>query len=68
MVCGLLHEDTQRQLFTERYLTLARAFEIAIAMETAAKGALELQKKTTSECTVNKIETMLPLWKDIAWA
>ena len=60
LVCGLLHEGTQKRLLTERDLTLARALEIAISMETAAKDALELQKKTTSECTVNKIETRRP--------
>ena len=60
LVCGLKHEVTQKRLLTERELTLARALEIAISMETAAKDALELQKKTTSECTVNKIVTKRP--------
>lgn len=55
LVCGLLHEGTQKRLLTERDLTLGRALEIAISMETAAKDAVELQKKTASECTVNKM-------------
>lgn len=56
LVCGLVHEGTQKRLLTEKDLTLARALEIAVSVETAAKDAVELQKKgSSSECTVNKM-------------
>lgn len=54
LVCGIHSESTQKRLLTERELTLARALEIAVSMETAAKDALELQRKAISECHINK--------------
>ncbi|KAL3975969.1 inner nuclear membrane protein Man1 [Sarotherodon galilaeus] len=54
-VCGMNNESTQKRLLTEDNLTLHRALEIAISMETAAKDAGELQGKCTEPCSVNKI-------------
>ncbi|KAL4009353.1 hypothetical protein ACER0C_003205 [Sarotherodon galilaeus] len=54
-VCCMNNESTQKRLLTEDNLTLHRALEIAISMETAAKDAGELQGKYTEPCSVNKI-------------
>lgn len=53
-VCGMHNESTQNRLLTEKDLTLERALNIAISMETAAKDALELQQKSM-ECAANKL-------------
>lgn len=45
LVCGLQHEGTQKRLLTEGDLTLARALEIAISMETAAKKCIGVAKE-----------------------
>ncbi|XP_030586939.1 uncharacterized protein K02A2.6-like [Archocentrus centrarchus] len=54
-VCGLHNESIQKRLLTEDNLTLNRALEIAISMETAAKDAGELQGKYTEPRSVNKM-------------
>lgn len=41
LVCGIHHEGIQKRLLTEPDLTFKQAVDIA--METAAKDALELQ-------------------------
>ena len=43
LVCGLTSEAMQKRLLTEKDLTLAKAQEIAMGMEAAAKKASELQ-------------------------
>jgi hypothetical protein len=43
-VYGLKHEHIQKRLLTESDLTFAKAVEIAVAMETATKDAIELHK------------------------
>ncbi|XP_060782844.1 uncharacterized protein K02A2.6 [Neoarius graeffei] len=55
LVCSMHNESIQRRLLTEKDLTLQKALELAIAMETASKDAMELQKKVTNEAhSVNK--------------
>ena len=53
VVCGLHNELIQKQLLSESDLSLAKAMKIALAMETAAKDALELQGKKQSD--MNKL-------------
>ena len=53
LVCGLRNELIQKRLLSEPSLSLAKATEIALAMEAAAKDTLELQGKKESE--VNKL-------------
>uniref|UniRef100_A0AAV2KEZ7 Gag protein n=1 Tax=Knipowitschia caucasica TaxID=637954 RepID=A0AAV2KEZ7_KNICA len=49
-VCGLHNESTQKRLLTEERLTLRRAVDIAVSVETAARDATELQvAKKSSE-------------------
>ena len=43
LVCGLTSEAMQKRLLSEKDLTLAKAQEIAMGMEAAAKEASELQ-------------------------
>ena len=43
LVCGLTSEATQKRLLAEKDLTLAKAQEIAVGMEAAAKQTNELQ-------------------------
>ena len=43
LVCGLTSEATQKRLLEEKDLTLAKAQEIAVGMEAAAKQTNELQ-------------------------
>lgn len=57
LVCGLHSESTQKRLLTERELTLMRALEIAVSMETATKDVLELQRKASARYHVNKFAT-----------
>ena len=53
LVCGLRNELIQKRLLSEPSLSLARATEIALAMEAAAKDTQELQGKKESK--VNKL-------------
>ena len=43
LVCGLKDEQIQKQLLSKSTLTLPKATEIAVAMETASKDASELR-------------------------
>jgi hypothetical protein len=53
-VCGLSNELIQKRLLSEADLSLSKASEIALAMETAAKDSQELQGKPEST-EVNKL-------------
>ena len=57
LVCGLFQAHIQRKLLSEDGLTVDRAMSIAVAMETAAKDALELRESvpTPSEQPVNQV-------------
>ena len=55
LVCGLHNELIQKRLLSELDLSLAKASEIALAMEAAAKDTLELQGNINKESEVNKI-------------
>lgn len=55
LVCGLHNELIQKRLLSEPDLSSAKASEIALAMEAAAKGTLELQGNIYKESEVNKI-------------
>lgn len=57
LVCGMHNEGIQKRLLTEDKLTLARALEIAISMETATKDASELQGKHNEASSVHKFHT-----------
>uniref|UniRef100_A0A3P9MT26 Retrotransposon gag domain-containing protein n=1 Tax=Poecilia reticulata TaxID=8081 RepID=A0A3P9MT26_POERE len=46
LVCGMHCSSTQKRLLSEKELDLKTALELANSMETAAKGASELQKKS----------------------
>lgn len=52
IVCGLNNEQIQRQLSSKSTLTLQKAIDIAVGMETASKDAQELRHKQVS---VNKL-------------
>jgi len=54
-VCGLHNELIQKRLLSEPDLSLAKASEIALAMEAAAKDTLELQGNINKESEVNEI-------------
>ena len=45
LVCGIKHGNIQKKLLSESDLTLQTAIDIATAMETAAKDAVELQQQ-----------------------
>ena len=55
LLCGLHNELIQKRLLSEPDLSLAKASEIALAMEVAAKDTLELQGNINKESEVNKI-------------
>jgi hypothetical protein len=42
-VCGLRNDQIQKKLLTIREFSLDKALEIAVAMETATKDAIELR-------------------------
>ena len=53
-MCGLHNKHIQKWLLSESELTLAKATEIALAMEAAVKDTLELQGSKESEVNKNK--------------
>ena len=55
MLSGLHNELIQKRPLSEPDLSLAKASEIALAMEVAAKDTLELQGNINKESEVNKI-------------
>jgi hypothetical protein len=56
LVCGMRHENIQKKLLSEGGLTLKKAIEISVAMETAAKDAVQL-RNSYSEALVYKLHT-----------
>ncbi|XP_057202332.1 uncharacterized protein K02A2.6 [Triplophysa rosa] len=56
LVCGIVNESTQKRLLTEADLTFKCAVEIAVAMETAARDAVEL--RSGARMYVNKVATV----------
>ncbi|VDI74334.1 Hypothetical predicted protein [Mytilus galloprovincialis] len=59
LVCGLKSEQTQKKLLSVQALTLEKAMQISVAMETATKDALELQGKQ-QESAVHKVKSQKP--------
>ena len=61
LVCGVGDQSTQKKLLAEDNLTLKKAADIALAMETAAKNAARLQGAGAgAECsglTVHQVQT-----------
>jgi hypothetical protein len=59
LVCGLRVEQTQKKLLSVQALTLEKAIQIPIAVETATKDAMELQGKK-HESTVHQANMNRP--------
>ena len=61
LVCGVGDQSTQKKLLVEDNLTLKKAADIALAMETAAKNAAMLQGAGAGEecsgLTVHQVQT-----------
>ena len=55
LVCGLRSEQTQRKLLSEKDLTLARALDIAKAMEAAESWAKEMKGTLSSVLRVDAL-------------
>jgi hypothetical protein len=53
-VCGLRNDQIQKKLLTIRELSLDKALEIAVAMETATKNAIEL-RNVQGDTPVHKV-------------
>ena len=69
-MCGLNKELILKRLLSERDLTLAKATQIALAMEAAAKDSLELQgkkklnkKKEKVESAKDKVKSKRPCYR-----
>ena len=56
-VCGLRDGNIQKRLLAEDKLTLKKATELAIAMETASRDAVELQQQMRPNNAVHAIAT-----------
>ena len=56
IVCGIRSEAIQRRLLSEADLTLKRALELSLAMETAAESAKGIKNQDTMEPAVHKVE------------
>lgn len=57
IVCGTRDSKIQRRLLAEPKLTLKRALDLAVAIETSEKDALSLQKGNSQEGTdINKLD------------
>ncbi|XP_069140968.1 uncharacterized protein [Argopecten irradians] len=59
LVCGLRNDNIQKKLLSEDNLTYKNALDIAIAMETASRDAVELQREKSGNM-VNKINKVNP--------
>ena len=55
LVCGIMDDKIQRRLLAEKDLTFKKSYEIAISMETAAKGVVDLQNCQAHAEKVNKV-------------
>lgn len=60
IVCGIQDEGIQRKLLSEAKLTLSRASEIAVAMEAAARDAVDLKISTVPEIKKLQITSQRP--------
>lgn len=56
-MCGLNNEQILRQLLSKSTLTLQKAIDIAVGMETASKDAQELRHKQVSVNKLNQQRT-----------
>ena len=54
LVCGMRHKNIQKKLLSEAGLTLKKAIDISVAMETAAKDTVEL-RNSYSEAPVHRL-------------
>ena len=57
LACGLRNEHIQKKLLSEADFTCKPALDIAVAMETAARDAKELQSKHSTATSVHKLYT-----------
>ena len=57
LACGLRNEHIQKILLSEADFTCTPALDIAVAMETAARNAKELQSKHSTATSVHKLYT-----------
>ena len=55
LVCGVMDNKIQRRLLAEKDLTFKKAYEMAISMEMAAKGVVDLQSGQVHTEKVNKV-------------
>lgn len=55
LVCGLYNESIQKRLLVETNLKFDKAVKMAVAMETAARDAVELRGKPKVETELNKL-------------
>ena len=53
LVCGVEEAKIQRRLLAEPDLTFDKAFELAIAAESADKNAKDLQQPTSTATDIN---------------
>ena len=53
LVVGIMNDRIQRRLLAEKELTFKRAYDLAIAHETAEKNTTELQQKEASSASGN---------------
>jgi hypothetical protein len=60
-VCGLRNDQIQKTLLTIRELSLDKALEIAVAMETATKDAIELRNVRSIATKTNQFGRLLRL-------
>jgi len=64
LVCGLCREAIQKRLPTEATLTFKGAIDIAVAMETAARDATELQSlRQQSDQEIHRMSTSKPTFR-----
>ena len=64
LVCGLTSEATQKRLLAEKDLTLAKAQEIAVGMEAAAKQTNELQVSSKGlELNMVTVDNLKPCFR-----
>ena len=56
LVCGVEESKIQRRLLAEPDLTFDKAFELAIASESADKNAKDLQPPASTSSTVNRMQ------------
>ena len=61
-MCGINDQQTQKKLLAEKALSFDRGMEIALAVESATKGARDITSRTCDKAPFMLFQTRHPQW------